>query len=185
MATVAEPILITAEQFAELSFDVPVELVRGEIVEMPTPDVVHGCVCVNVSFPLEAWNRATDFGLVSSNDSGVVTERDPDTVRGPDVAVFSKDRLPEGRAPRGFSDLVPNVTVEVLSPSDRWKRVHAKISEYLNRGVDEVWVIDPQKRNVQVFGPDNGPVLYEESDELTSAVLPGFSCRVSEFFRGI
>ncbi|HUG93534.1 MAG TPA: Uma2 family endonuclease [Planctomycetaceae bacterium] len=185
MATVTELRLLTAEEFAELSFEVPVELVRGEIVEMPRPDVMHGTVCVNVTFPLTSWNRSVDFGLVVSNDSGVVTERDPDTVRGPDAMVISKDRLPDGIAPRGFSDLVPNLAIEVLSPSERWKKVLEKVSEYLNRGVDEVWVVDPRRHTVQVFRPDDEPTCYGEQDEITSSVLPGFSCRVSEFFLGI
>jgi Uma2 family endonuclease len=185
MATVTERRLITAEEFAEMSFDVPAELVRGEIVEMCRPDMRHGVVCGNVGVPLTLWARGIDWGLVAFNDSGVVTERNPDTVRGPDVFVISKDRLPDGRAPAGFSDLVPNLAVEVLSLWDRWKRVLEKVSEYLDRGVDEVWVVDPDKRTVQVFRPDDEPTRYGEQDEITSSVLPGFSCRVGEFFLGI
>jgi Uma2 family endonuclease len=113
-----------------------------------------------------------------------VTERDPDTVRGPDVFAISKDRLPGGR-PEGFSDVVPNVAIEVLSPWDRWKRVLEKVSEYLDRGVDEVWVVDPGKRTVHVFRPDDEPICFGEASEMTSPTLPGFSCRVSEFFLGI
>ena len=185
MATVTNPKLVTAEEFAELSFDVPVELVRGEIVEMSRPDVVHGTVCGNVAFPIMTWNRQRDFGLVVMNDSGVVTERDPDTVRGPDAMVISKDRLPGGIAPHGFTDLRPNLAIEVLSPSERWKKVREKISEYRNRGVDEVWIVDPKKRSVRIFRVDGTEISHGENDEITSPVLPGFSCRVSEFFLGI
>lgn len=174
--------LITAEEFGEMSLDIPAELVRGEIVELPMPDQVHGAVCGNVYYAITTWARTTHNGVATINDSHVVTERGPDTARGPDVCYFQRDRLPEGRLPHGVCEAVPNLCVEVLSPSDRWQKVHRKIDEYLDRGVDEVWVVDLHKRVVQVFRQDEGPVTYSETDELRSSVLPEFSCRVANLF---
>lgn len=178
--------LITAEQFSTMTFELPVELVRGEVVEMPRPDLRHGLVCGNVGFPLISWSRATNGGFVVTNDSGVVTERDPDTVRGPDVMFIPLARVAGGVLPSGFSDLLPSLAVEVMSPSDRWKQILKKIGEYLDRGVSEVWVVDPKRRVVHVYRPDDEPLIVGESETLESpAVLPGFSCEVREFFRGL
>ena len=177
--------LVTAEEFMRMSFDVPVELVRGEIIEMSRPDQAHGCVCANVTFALSVWSRHSKRGLVTANDSGVITERDPDTVRGADVCYFNIERVPGGKFDRRTRDLVPNVCVEVLSEFDRWREVHCKIDEYLERGVNEVWIVDPKKRQVQVFRAEESPVSFNEDSDLTSDQLPGFTCPVSEFFAGI
>src|SRR5215212_3436622 len=64
------------------------ELVRGEVIELPAPTRTHGVVCMNVGVSLSLFVRQRGFGYVASNDSGVILERDPDTVRGPDVAVY-------------------------------------------------------------------------------------------------
>jgi Uma2 family endonuclease len=178
--------LITAERFAKMHFEHPVELVRGEVVEMPPPEIRHGLVCVNVGYPLTGWARQTNRGIVVSNDSGVVTGRKPDTVRGPDVMFIPFDRLPNGQIPAGFADVVPSLVIEVRSPSDRWKSIHEKISEYFGRGVSEVWIVDYHKRTVHIFRADDEPVIRSEGEILTSeVVLPGFECQVSEFFRGL
>ncbi|MHB1561595.1 MAG: Uma2 family endonuclease, partial [Isosphaeraceae bacterium] len=72
----------------------PEELVRGRIVAMPPPDRRHGKVCTRSTGILDQFVTEHDLGHVLSNDSGVITERDPDTVRGADVAYYSYARLP-------------------------------------------------------------------------------------------
>lgn len=174
---------ITAEEFERMSFETPVELVRGEIVELPMPDQVHGAVCGNVYFAITTWARSTGRGVATINDSHIVTERNPDTARGPDVCYFQRDRLQEGRLPEGVCEAVPNLCVEVRSPSDRWPGIRRKVDEYLKRGVDEVWVIDVRPRIVHVFHQNEAPVKYGLGDELRSeGVLPSFSCRVEDLF---
>src|SRR5690242_528255 len=62
------------------------ELVRGEVIEVSRPTRIHGRVCINTGFELEKYARKRKKGYVVSNDSGVILENDPDTVRCPDVA---------------------------------------------------------------------------------------------------
>ena len=184
MSTAAPAGLITAEEFARMQFDRPVELVRGEIVEMGQPDLRHGTVCANVCGEIRAWARAANAGRVAANDSGIITQRDPDTVRGADVVFVRAESLVDGRMPSGVTDLVPDLCVEVLSPYDRWKELHHKLDEYLERGVPEVWVVNPEDRTVEVFRTDDPPRRFSAEEEITSRVLPGFSCRVAQFFEG-
>ncbi|SFH81703.1 Uma2 family endonuclease [Planctomicrobium piriforme] len=182
--------LITAEQFVEMHFEVPVELVRGEIVYlygedgMTRPGWKHGIVCVNVAAVLWQWARPTRAGIVTSNDTGVITERDPDTLRGPDVFFVAAGKVPAGPAPKGVPEITPDLCVEVLSPSDRWQRVRHKVMEYLDRGVSEVWVLDSEKHTVHIFRDDDSPSELKLGDTLMSPVLPGFECRIDEFFEG-
>ena len=172
--------------FGAMPFDFPADLVRGEIVHMPPPGGVHGHVCANICFALIAWSRETDTGIVTANDSAVVTEHDPDSVRGCDVAYVSWSRLPSRELPKGAFRTPPDLAVEVLSPSDRWNDVLAKVGEYLDVGVTEVWVVDPEDRSVDIYRSDRKPARLANGQTMASAdVLPGFSCPVADFFRHV
>ncbi len=186
MASTVAQELITAEQFVEMTFDAPVELVRGEIIEMARPGLRHGTVCSNVHHPVKSWSRSTNLGIVATNDTGVVTERNPDTVRGPDLLYISRERLPGGVVTSGILEIAPDLAIEVLSPSDVWKDVLEKISEYFAAGGRAVWVVDPEDKTVHVFRPDAKPRKLSGVDVLESRdVLPGFSCQVAQFFENI
>jgi Uma2 family endonuclease len=114
----------------------------------------------------------------------VLTEQNPDTVRGPDCAFIRRDRLPGGKLPRGTLRIPVDLAVEVLSPSDRWQDVMDKVLEYLLSGTLEVWVVDPEQRHVEVYRSDlPRPLRFDERSELIRPeLLPGFSCRVADFF---
>ena len=71
----------------------------------------------------------------------------------------------------------------MLSPHDRWTEVLDKVLEYLRSGIAEVWVVDPDQRTVEVHRAEQSPVHFDEDEELTRPeLLPGFSCRVADFF---
>src|SRR5262245_37679054 len=85
--------LLTAEEFLEFvarpeNQNRIFELVRGEVVEMSLPTKIHGFVTANTTRMLGNFTFGRGRGYVTSNDSGVILERDPDTVRGPDVALY-------------------------------------------------------------------------------------------------
>lgn len=129
--------LMTAEEFG-LRPDPghPEELVRGRIISMPPPDRRHGFVCGEAYFLLRQFVGEHDLGRVLSNDSGVITERDPDSVRGAAVAYDSYARLPEGPLPTGYGLEVPELIIEVRSAGDRWPKIQEKSS---NTRVPATW----------------------------------------------
>lgn len=184
MAT-ATRTLVTAEAFEGMTFEAKAELIRGEVFEMTNLAPDHGQICLNVIELLTEWSPRRSKGRILSNDSRVQTGHDPDTVRGPDVLFISNDRLPpEGLTGRSLQ-VPPDLAVEVFSPSDRWRRVHDKVGDYLAAGVREVWVIHLRRRQVTVFRPDDEPTVLDASAELTTDVLPGFRCEVADFFAGL
>ena len=69
------------------------ELDRGRVVEMSRPGIRHGVVCANVSFMLVAFTRQRNRGIVISNDAGLIVERDPDSVFGPDVFLYDEIKI--------------------------------------------------------------------------------------------
>lgn len=175
--------LLTAEEFARRPDPGrPEELVRGRIATMPPPGARHGKICNKVGRLLGNYAEDHDLGHVLSNDSGVITGRDPDSVRGPDVSFYSYARLAKGALPEGYPGVPPDLVFEVLSPEERWPRLLGKVSEYLEAGVSAVVVLDPDRRTAHVYEGEDPVRVLSESDELAlPGVLGGFRVAVARF----
>lgn len=185
VATRSRTRLLTAEEYGVLpDLGYPSELVRGKIVRMNIPKPLHGLVCANIAAVLWNFAKKHQLGWVFTNDSGVITERDPDSVRGPDVAFCSYKRLPKRSRPkRDYLNVAPELAFEVRSPDDRWSKLQAKVAEYLDAGVLVVCVVEPKDEFVMVYTADAAPLRFAGDDLLKlPSVLPGFSVRVREFF---
>jgi Uma2 family endonuclease len=185
MATALETKLLTAEEFMAADLGEGIfELVRGEIVEVPRPTPEHGRVCVNAVYVLESFGRQTGLGYAISNDSAVLTERDPDTVRGPDVCFYTHARWPRSQLGKGLPPVPPDLAVEVYSAGNRRGEMNKKISEYLEVGTLLVWIIYPAKRTVAIYRADDEFPLTLGEDAVIENLpeLPGFRCSVSDFF---
>jgi Uma2 family endonuclease len=176
--------LMTAEEFGRRPDPgYPEELVRGRIIAMPPPDRRHGQVCGQAYYMFRQYVDAHDLGQVLSNDSGVITERDPDTVRGADVAYYSYARLPKGPLPEGYGPEVPELVIEVRSSHDSWRDILLKVGEYLAAGVLKIVVLDPRSRKAHVYSVDHEPEVLGPEDELAIPELLGeFRVAVHRFF---
>lgn len=176
--------LMTAEEFGNRPDPgYPEELVQGRIVPMPMPDRRHGYVCGQAYYHLRLFVDNHDLGRVMSNDSAVITERGPDTVRGADVAYYSYARLPRGPLAGGYGPEIPEPVVEVRSKSDRWRDIHEKVAEYLHAGVLVVLVLDPEPETAHLFSANERHRTLIVEDELTfPGLLDGVRVAVSRFF---
>jgi Uma2 family endonuclease len=182
MSTAAQR-LITAEEFFHLPNPPDgsrQELVRGVIVTRPPPGGRHGACCSRIDRRLGNHVDANQLGTVCANDTGFISERDPDTVRGPDISFWSKKRLPE--VPEGYIEIPPDLAVEVVSPNDHYSRVQKKVRHHLTHGVRLVWVVDPEDRSVTVYRSLQGTMLDESAVLSGEDVVPEFSCPVAELF---
>jgi Uma2 family endonuclease len=178
---------MTAEEFLEFverpeNEERFFELVRGEVIGLSRPKLPQGVVCGNTGRILGNYTFARRKGYVASNDTGVILERDPDTVRGPDLAYFEGART-FADVPDTWAVIPPRLVVEILSPNDRADQVNDKLTDYLDNGVELVWIVDPSCRTITVYTRDSGPRVFNENDILTGRnVLPGFRCKVADFF---
>jgi len=177
--------LITAEEFLEMpdpEDGTRQELVKGVIEKMSRPNFKHGECQSATSYVLRYYAKTNRAGRVVT-ETGIQTEKDPDTVRGPDVSFWSVERLPLDQEVIGYPPIAPDLCVEVLSPSNRRKQIRQKIKEYLFNGTKAVWVIDPENRTVTIYRtPLEGRTLEEDAILDGDDVLPGFTCKVSELF---
>jgi Uma2 family endonuclease len=185
MATASQTKLLTAEEFmaadlGEGSF----ELVRGEVIEVPPTMPEQGAVCANVAGTFWDYGRRSGYGYTLSNDSAVVTERGPDTVRGADICFYSHARWPRTQLGNTLPPVPPDVAVEVYSPSNRRGAMSQKVTEYLVAGTLMVWVVYPANRSVAIYrSDDEPPLVLREGDFIENLPeLPGFRCAVADFF---
>jgi Uma2 family endonuclease len=158
------------------------ELVRGEVIEQPRPTRPQSVVSARISSLLCGYAESRG-GLYVTCRAGTLLRRDPDTVRGPDVAVFDdaarfEDLHPlYGEVPPRLAILVPNLEV-------RFMRLMSAVEDYLRADIRLVWVVHYDTQDVSIFAPHGYLNVLGPGDEITGLdVLPGFRCRVADFFR--
>ncbi len=175
--------LVTAEQFYKMNLqDVRAELVDGEVVTMSLPGGIHGRVCIRIARPLDQFVSDRNLGWVVS-EVGFILKRQPDLVRGPDVAFLSKEKVQAQKDPHKLWEGPPDLAVEVLSPDDRPSEVLRKVGEYLEAGTRLVWVVDPKNQTVSAHRGLHRVRVYGVGEELSGEdVLPGFSLKVADIF---
>lgn len=187
-AATATKTLLTADEFYEF-VNRPendgrwFELVRGKVIELPAPTKIHGVASSNVGGILWNYVRQRGYGYITTNDSGVILTHDPDTVRGPDVALFEDATSFDDLHPK-YGENPPVLAVEVITGDTKASSLAAKIDMYLNNGVKLVWIIDIENRAVRVHTSENRVLTYKDDQELDGCdILPGFRCRVADFFQ--
>ena len=185
MSIVSTPGLLTAEEFALLPSPEDgsqQELVNGVVITVPPPSNHHAVCCNEIAFRLNVHVRPQKLGHIAINDGGVILSRKPDTVRGPDVAYWSRERMPEPPR-RGYAEVAPDLVVEVLSPSDVFTQSLRKVQQYLQAGTREVWLAVPEDRSVAICRSGQEQVILSNGETLSGGdVLPGFSCLVADLF---
>jgi Uma2 family endonuclease len=173
---------LTGEELFELGDIGRTELVKGELVRMAPTGHPHGYIEVNFSATLHTFVRRRKLGRVLSGEVGIYTGRDPDTVRGADVAYISNERLAQVQS-HSYLDVAPELIVEVMSPDDRWYDINDKLTEYFGIGVQVVWVADPQRKQVHVYRSLTEIEILSVEDTLSGGeILPGFDVAVAELF---
>ena len=137
----------------------------------------------NLVGELRAFVKPRRLGWLVASDSGIWLERDPDTVREPDVAFTSAEKIPLDVEIPGYAEVVPDLVVEVASPSDSRRELNDKTQMWLRYGVRLVWVVHPDNRTVDVHEQDGTVATLGEDGSLDGLdVLPGFACPIRAVF---
>ena len=176
--------LMTADDLPRLDAEgVRGELIRGVLRAMTPAGEIHGGVIMRLAYHLNALVIPGRLGRVVGSDSGILLERDPDTVREPDLSFTSAERAPLDVWTSRYTDVVPDLVVEVVSPSDDADEVERKALMWRGHGARLVWVVHPDPRTVEVYRAD-GTVETLEGDAALDGedVLPGFTCPLASVF---
>ena len=161
-----------------------VELVAGEIVEMPLPNGEHGEVLAILTIKIGNHVLENDLGRIATGDTGFILERNPggrDTVRGMDLAFVSRSKSP-APLPNSFVEFAPDLAVEVISPSNEAADIRLKIWQLLDAGTTLIWIVYPELQIVDVHTRDSVATLNAADTLSGGDVLPGFEIPVREIF---
>jgi Uma2 family endonuclease len=157
------------------------ELVDGVLVEkaMGIRESLLAGVIVHL-----IWDflKKDNLGVVFGADGMMRTF--PDQVRIPDVSFISWDRYPGDEVPdEGISSFLPNLAVEVLSPSNTKGEMDRKLRDYFLAGVELVWVVDPKTQTAKAYtSPEDVRRIGKTGSLDGGAVLPGFRLTLKELF---
>jgi Uma2 family endonuclease len=161
------------------------EIIDGELLVTRAPHWKHQNVIVNLSVALATWSRSTGLGKVSVTP-GIVFPDDDNVI--PDLVWISNDRLARSLDESGHLVAAPELVVEVLSAGSDNERRDREVKRklYTIRGVQEYWVIDWKRQQIEVFRRDsNGLPLIGTlfcQDVLSSPLLPNFEQSIAEIF---
>ena len=160
----------------------PCELMDGRLVLMSPVGGKHGFVEFKLGRKLGNFVEEKKLGWIVGGEAGIYIRRNPDRIRGADIAFISKQRLPN-QPTEGFLEVVPELVVEVISPNDSWEDVRRKLEDYFSIGVQRVWVVEPENRAVLVYRSITEMQRLGEGDTLVGeGVLEGFTLPVASLF---
>ena len=182
--TIAKTRPLTAEDLMRLSSQgVRGELIRGVLYETMPNGRQHGRALANLTNSMVSFVRPRRLGSVEVGDVGVRLERNPDTVRAPDIAFFSPEKAPPDDIASGYAEVVPDLVVEIISPNDTPREVREKAEMWLAFGVGLAWVVNPDTRTIDVHRRGHPILTLTDQDALDGLdILPGFTCPVSDIF---
>jgi len=188
MSTTVADRLLSVDEFLDLPENGRDRfLIRGRLWEkrMTYRSPFHSTVMMQAGYLLTAWLQSQKpvAAKVLGGEAGFRLRPDPGTIVGIDVAVVAKSLPYYSFKNRMVFDSTPLLAIEILSPSDRQRKIEAKVDEYLDVGVSLVWIVDPHFRTVTVHSPGSKPQMFASDDELSAEpVLPGLRFPVQRIF---
>jgi Uma2 family endonuclease len=153
------------------------ELVRGELRTMSPAGIEHGDVAAAIVVSLGSYVKAKNLGKVYTADPGFWIERNPDTVRAPDVAFIRRERVV--KTPRFFEG-APDLAIEVVSPNDTYTEVEEKALQMLEAGTRAVVVVIPKTKGARVYRTGQLEVLTDAI--AVDDIVPGWRMPLAEVF---
>ncbi len=183
MTTPTKHRITTAEELFSMPDDgYRYELVRGELRKMAPSGSEHGDISADIHGSLHPYVRANNLGRTRIAEPGFILERDPDSVRAPDIAFVRQERIEAIGKTTRFWPEAPDLAIEVISPNDRHSEVNEKVADYLAAGTRMVVVVNPRNRTVNVHTPD-GAITLKMGDTLDGGnVVPGWQMPLTNIF---
>lgn len=180
--TKRKPRLYTAEELLMLPPEMRVELIRGELIPLPPrPGEEHGDIGIRIASYASVFASENDLGRCYLAETGFKIANNPDTVRGPDWAFTRKERL-AGPSLKGYSSVVPDIVLEVRSPSASHAAFASKVAMWISVGVQIVWALDPDAKTLTVHREHEVRLLGPKDTLSGEDILPGFKLPLKKVF---
>ena len=177
--------LITADELLDMPDDgYQYELVRGALITMPPPGLMHTLVTGRIGRRMGNFVEEHGIGLIGGPEAAAYLEQNPDTVRAADYALIPRDRIPDPPPARGYvPGAVPALVVEVISPDGGEAAAARRARMWLDAGVRLALVAYIATQEIVAHHADGTVQRFGMEDTLTcEPLLPGFACPVADIF---
>nr|AGS53461.1 hypothetical protein [uncultured bacterium contig00027] len=160
------------------------QLIKGEAYMMASPSVEHQAILRELTIHFGSWLRGKPCQVFSAPlDVRLFPKKDnsDDTVVQPDLLVVCD----KSKLAKNSINGAPELVVEILSPSNTHKELFLKFQYYLEAGVKEYWIINPESKHVLVHLFEDGHItsaLYKENAAISVSVLPGLVINLGEIW---
>ena len=172
MSVMTEAVLDTEKEY---------EIVNGIPEEKEMAGARHGGVGARLLIKLGIYIEKNNLGGIYGTDT---TFKIGMNSRIPDIAFVAAERIPAEGEPESSWPFAPDLAVEIVSPTDLYEKVNAKVREYFDAGVKQVWIVAPEEKTITLYRGQYDAIIYPEEAELSSEDLfPGFRCQLRELFK--
>lgn len=183
----SKPALVTADELHRISSQLSMqgktcELIEGELRIMAPPGSEHGYLAMELGGLIREHARKHGLGVCFAAETGFLIQRDPDTVRAPDVSFITQERFKAVGIPQKYFPEAPALAVEVVSPSDRADDVQEKAKSWIEAGCQSVWLVWPGNQTVTVYHSLEKIRVLTNDETLEDPTLPGFRLSLAELF---
>ena len=173
---------LTPQELDRLVENGSCELVDGEPVERNMGAEAEW-IALQIATEFNVHLRTHDVGHAFASNVGYrIDPEQSRRTRKPDASFISYERSGSRDVPRVWVRRPPEVAVEVVSPNDVLATLRDKVREYFRCGVDEVWIVSPDDREIEIRTADSVSVLREHQTLHASGPLAGLSFRVGDVF---
>lgn len=183
MTTLLKQSLTLAQFLALPNDDYTCELIDGEAVPKMSPKRFHSRLTSTLLFLLEEWNQKQENkGEIGIEWAITLKRKGKDWCPVPDLLYISNERLKQVPFEDIACTIPPELVIEIISPDQSFSNLSEKAVDYLNAGVDRVWIIDSKVKKVTIFYPDSPPKTKSNNDNLEDNLFPNLSLTPAEIF---
>jgi Uma2 family endonuclease len=164
------------------------EIIDGEVIPLASPTLKHQVILKRLLQQIDRFVLPKRLGELLTAPFDFVVRRAPVRTRQPDLFFLSRERLQDWaqlqEQPR--LEFAPDLVIEILSPSETYTYWSEKLQDYYALGVPEVWLVDIDKRAIEVQVREAGGYRslgwFSGEQAVASQVLAGLELKPAEVF---
>lgn len=174
---------LSLQEFLDLpESDDRYELVEGRLQPKMSPKYKHSKLQLRLLMALNQWCDQRECGQALPEWGVVLQRQGKEWVPVPDLTYVSYERLPAAWEEDEPCPVVPELVVEIISPGQSFGELAQKATDYLQAGVDLVWVVDTKAQSVTIFHRDDLPQTVQTDGFISNSLLPGLELPVLRLF---
>lgn len=180
---ITKPITEAMMQELEANDYIRYEVINGELVELAMTGEEHSWIELKILLALGNFVAGKNLGRVYPGDTDFVLKGEPKNIeiqRKPDASFVKTEHV---TPTKGFIYRAPDLAVEIISPSQSYTEIRNKVNEYFNYGTQQVWIVIPSSKTIEVFTAQNTFNTFTIDDTIDGGdLLPDFSLSVAQIF---